>query len=31
MHVIVKLLDPESTEVIDYRKFTPEFIYSHLR
>ena len=31
MYVFIKLLDPDSTEVIDYRKFTPEFANSHLR
>lgn len=31
LHAICKLLDRESTGKIDYRKFTPEFLDSHLK
>lgn len=31
LHAICKILDPDATDEIDYRKFTPAFVISNLR
>jgi len=31
LHAICKILDPEDNNEIDYRRFTPAFILSHIR